>query len=322
MKFSIIVPVYNAAKTINRCADSILAQTFQDYEIIFINDGSTDKTQEMLNQLEKYDSRIKVVRQRNQGVSSARNHGIALSSGDYILFIDSDDWIDPHYLESFSRTNDCISKLKIGTIAVTNLENKLNYDIFTSINGKFLDIQKAFSEAGLLHNGFPFAKAYNRQIIIENNIKFKEDIAFKEDLIFFLDYSKFCKTIEFVDNARYYYIIHSNSLSTKTHTPATLLKTTKIIIKKSEIFNTVTQFYSYMDSYLRLCTEEIIYAVYCNNLTWKERKANLKELINLISSERHYPRNYKTDKILKLFFNEKSLYIYDMLKRIEHKFLR
>ena len=91
MKFSIIVPVYNAAKTINRCADSILAQTFQDYEIIFINDGSTDNSGYICDEWVKRDRRIRVYHQNNLGVSKTRNRGITLAKGEYIYFIDADD---------------------------------------------------------------------------------------------------------------------------------------------------------------------------------------------------------------------------------------
>lgn len=322
MKYSIIIPAYNAETTIVRCVESILNQTFSDFELIIINDGSTDQTCELLNQLKKEDSRIKIDHQKNKGASSARNRGINISTGDYIIFIDSDDWIDPNYLASFSSTPDLFDNLKIGAIAVTNLKDNIEYDLFSNKKNKILNIQSAFSEAGLLHNGFSCSKAYNRKIIIENNLRFKEDISFKEDLIFFLDYLKFCKTIEYIDTTRYHYIVHSNSLSTKKHNPISLLEITKIIIQKSKDFCIDLKSNTYRDSYLRLCTEEIINANYCNDLGKKERILNLKNLIDIISPERHHPQNYKTDKILNQFFNKKTLTVYDLLKRLECKFLR
>lgn len=322
MKYSIIIPVFNAEISIVRCIKSILYQTYTDFELIIIDDGSNDQTPLILDKLQNKDSRIKVLHQSNSGVSSARNNGLSISKGEYILFIDSDDWIDPNYLQSFSENPDYPDNLKIGAVSVDNTQNDVKYDLFTKYPDKIQPVTEAFADAGLLHNGFPWTKAYNRKIIVENNLRFNENISFKEDLIFFLDYLKFCKTIEYIDTTRYHYIVHSNSLSTKKHNPTSLLEITKIIIQKSKDFCIDLKSNTYRDSYLRLCTEEIINANYCNDLGKKERILNLKNLIDIISPERHHPQNYKTDKILNQFFNKKTLTVYDLLKRLECKFLR
>ena len=90
---SVLIPAYNAEKTINRCLDSILCQTFQDIELIIVNDGSTDNTLSILLNYAEKDKRIIIYNQPNQGVSAARNTGLRNASGDYILYVDSDDWI-------------------------------------------------------------------------------------------------------------------------------------------------------------------------------------------------------------------------------------
>ena len=96
---SILIPAYNAEKTINRCLDSILCQTFQDIELIIVNDGSTDSTLSILSNYAENDKRIIVYNQPNQGVSAARNTGLRNASGDYILYVDSDDWIEPNMIQ-------------------------------------------------------------------------------------------------------------------------------------------------------------------------------------------------------------------------------
>ena len=98
-KISIIVPVYNVEKYLNRCIDSILNQTFDDFELILIDDGSTDKSGEICDKYMKDDSRVKVIHQKNSGPSYARNMGLNLANGDYIGFVDSDDWIDVNMYE-------------------------------------------------------------------------------------------------------------------------------------------------------------------------------------------------------------------------------
>ena len=98
IKFSIIVPVYNVERYVERCIDSIVAQTYPAYEIICVNDGSTDGSLEVLQRLADGHPSIKIIDQANKGLGGARNSGVAQATGDYIWFIDSDDWIEPGML--------------------------------------------------------------------------------------------------------------------------------------------------------------------------------------------------------------------------------
>ena len=94
---SIIVPVYNTAEYLEQCIGSILSSSYQNLEIICVNDGSTDESENILNKMKKKDSRIKVVNTQNGGVSKARNIGLSMAQGEFISFVDSDDWIEPEY---------------------------------------------------------------------------------------------------------------------------------------------------------------------------------------------------------------------------------
>ena len=114
VKVSVIVPVYNVEKFINRCVDSILSQTFKDFELILINDGSKDKSLEII---EKYrvDKRVRIFTQKNQGPAVARNFGISVAKGSYIMFIDSDDYIDPDYIETYyNKIKNCHYDVVVG----------------------------------------------------------------------------------------------------------------------------------------------------------------------------------------------------------------
>lgn len=102
-KVSIIVPVYNVEKYLHRCVDSILLQTFTDFELLLIDDGSTDKSVDICDKYALKDSRIRVFHKKNGGVSSARNLGIKKSSGVYILFVDSDDYLSPSHLNNYIK---------------------------------------------------------------------------------------------------------------------------------------------------------------------------------------------------------------------------
>jgi len=99
MRFSIIVPVYNTERYLKKCIDSILIQKFSDFELILVDDGSEDGCGDMCDQYAEYDSRVRVIHKKNMGVSAARNDGLDKASGDYILFVDSDDWIENNCLE-------------------------------------------------------------------------------------------------------------------------------------------------------------------------------------------------------------------------------
>ena len=93
-KVSVIIPIYNAAEFLGECLDSVLAQTLTDIEVICVNDGSPDNSLEILREYEKKDSRIKIIDQKNQGAGAARNHGMSVARGEYLSFLDSDDFFD------------------------------------------------------------------------------------------------------------------------------------------------------------------------------------------------------------------------------------
>ena len=104
--YSIIVPVYNAEKTLRRCIDSILAQTYPNFELILVDDGSKDSSATIIDEYAAKDSRIIPIHQPNGGVSSARNAGLDNAYGDYVVFIDADDYITPPYLHEYQRNSE------------------------------------------------------------------------------------------------------------------------------------------------------------------------------------------------------------------------
>ena len=105
-KVSIIIPVYNSEKYISKCLDSVLNQTYKNIEILVINDGSKDNSIDILREYEKKDDRIVVIDKENEGVAKTRNQGIKKATGDYIMFIDNDDFIDEDYVETYLKNTD------------------------------------------------------------------------------------------------------------------------------------------------------------------------------------------------------------------------
>ena len=192
-KISVIVPVYNAESTIRRCVDSILAQTFTDFECLLIDDGSKDRSGEICDEYAEKDSRVRVFHKENGGVSSARNVGLDNATGEWIAFVDSDDWVGEMYLESFSGHLD--ADLMIGGfLRVKN--NEIVYDNYWDYlpDGLYLNFRHII-ESHLNHSAFsaPWAKLFRRKII--GKIRFDSNIFLGEDNLFIMMFLSFIESI-------------------------------------------------------------------------------------------------------------------------------
>lgn len=233
-KFSIIVPVYNVENYISQCIDSILQQTYSDFELIIIDDGSTDSSLQICHNYVDLDARVRVFHQDNSGVSAARNYGLGLSCGEWITFVDSDDWIEANYLANFVLdSDDC-------DIVVQGLEyydNRIN-SYFKRINIsecilKKPNIVKQVSDNRLLHLGYPVAKAY-RKSLINQGLRFCETISYHEDHIFVMDAFDKAQNIRLVNSVEYKYRYYHNSisLSSKRHSWENLNYSSDMMITK------------------------------------------------------------------------------------------
>ena len=140
-KISVIVPVYNAEKYLQRCIDSILNQTFPNFELLLIDDGSKDQSGEICDEYAKKDSRVKVFHKENGGVSSARNVGIDNAVGEYICFCDSDDWVEKTWLLSFFERM-CDNDMLITSFNIYENEKKVEFKSFVSLSDKRLIIKE------------------------------------------------------------------------------------------------------------------------------------------------------------------------------------
>lgn len=227
-KISIIVPIYNSEKSLNRCLDSIINQKYKNLDIVLVDDGSIDNSLYICKQYCDKDSRIQVLTQKNRGVSSARNSGIKASNGEYILFIDSDDYIDDNLIE------DAILQLR-----------KENSDIIfwgytkeiEKNNKQVLHVKNSFTEVGegvfeLFESGlfgYSWNKIFLKKIITDNEIYFLENEDLYEDQYFCCEYIRHVKKISISNDCGYHYVLNENSLSNK--------KRDNIIILQDKMFN-------------------------------------------------------------------------------------
>lgn len=211
-EISIIVPVFNAERYLENCITSLQKQSFQNYEILLVNDGSTDSSSEILHQAALSDKRLIVIDKINGGPSSARNVALKQSSGKYVMFCDCDDTVDPLWIETMYRgiIEHPDSMVCCGMNIVTENGKHLHKNSFDS--GLFSkDEYYRFFKNGL--TGSCSNKIFRSDIIKRNNILFNENLKQGEDVIFNLDYLKQCTSIFSINDALYNYHRYSSEIT-------------------------------------------------------------------------------------------------------------
>ncbi|MDP2452525.1 MULTISPECIES: glycosyltransferase family 2 protein [unclassified Kaistella] len=198
---TVIIPVYNAERYLHQCVNSILEQTFTDFQLLLINDGSSDKSPEICDEYATVDNRVTVFHQVNAGVSAARNVGLLHAKGKWITFVDSDDWISENYFDILSKFSD-LDWIILSTDRVNR--NKINKGLHFEEN---IYIQNSFLDEFTLYPHFPgpCGKFYRSEIIKGNKVQFNNKIHFGEDALFNICYLKFTQKIVTAANPRYYY---------------------------------------------------------------------------------------------------------------------
>ena len=213
MRVSVIIPAYNAENTLGECLDSLLAQDYDNYEIIVVDDGSEDNTQGVA---ESYGSeKIVCVRQSNGGVSAARNAGIALARGEYVIFCDADDCVSPHYVRTLMDNADG-DWLVVG--AVTESRELLDCEDTETASATFRYLDAPESFVDLLKKFYiqgPYCKAFKKSLIQRYGMRFSHDMNYAEDVKFSMEYLYHVKTIRVVNWFLYFYN-KSNSFLSRT----------------------------------------------------------------------------------------------------------
>ena len=207
-QISVIVPVYKAEAYLHRCIDSLLAQTFSDFELLLIDDGSPDLSGRICDEYAAQDTRIKVIHKQNGGVGSARQCGLDNATGEYTIHTDPDDWVEPNMLETLYQK--AVSENADIVICDYVLEYA-NQSVLQSFNLANTDSHFLLNELvkGKLHGGL-WNKLVRRSIIINNNINFTPGLNICEDLIFCIKLMQANVRVCYVKEALYHYDKHSN----------------------------------------------------------------------------------------------------------------
>lgn len=235
---SVIVPVYNVAEFLEGCLESILAQTYRDYEVICVNDGSTDASGEIAEQYAEKDKRIRVIHQENKGLSAARNTGLKAARGTFISFLDSDDYIHPQFLEYMLFV---IEREKTDIVACTLVHSKEKYQplphsftpsdiIVTRLNETFYNF---LNRKDMVSN--VCVKLYRRSVI--DSLRFIEGIYF-EDVPFTIATMHQAHSIALTNMPFYYYYRNMNSIMRSSFN---LKKVLSYVVVIREIYQYVQQ---------------------------------------------------------------------------------
>ena len=303
-KISIIIPVYNAEKYIEKCLYSIKKQTYSNYEIIIVDDGSKDNSLKMCKKFKNENKNIilKIFTQKNEGPSSARNRGIANAKGDYITFVDSDDYLEENLLEALLN---CCKK---DTMIRSNYKTFKNNKIFNNKTERGKILVGDFIEK-ILANSFPgcvWGCLFETKII--KKMKFSSELHFMEDTLFLVEYLNNIKYVKFVEANYYYCLSNNNSITLSSDN---ILNNIKSFNKSLDEINLITK-----NSYEKLIDNKKIILIekeLAKVSKFKELKMiiNNQDFINIINKIRKDYINSKIYSILlSMYLNEKILLIY------------
>lgn len=300
MLFSIIIPVYNAESTLRRCLDSIVNRSFSDYELLLINDGSTDGSDAICREYAYKYKQIRYFSKENGGVSSARNIGLEQSHGEYILFVDSDDYVSENYFAAVSKamynTPDLLMfgcrKFGVNTSERDTGTFYENTEIGTAERISSAMRQYLFSSL--------WNKAFKRQLIEQNNLRFENDLSIGEDQTFIFTYAMHIKSIASIEDHLYNVDISGeNSLSRKARPYLTeqLMEVNRRMYAAYRSAEHSAEAASYYEAALSWVTYRSAYSCFKELLKFdyskQQRRQEIKNICKLYRAEVIKPRGWK-----------------------------
>lgn len=310
---SVIIPIYNVEKYLKKCIDSVLEQTYTDLQIILVDDGSPDNCGKICDEYKAKDSRVEVIHKENGGLGLARNSGMEIVRGEYLLFVDSDDWIDKNHIEIIV---DAAEKGNYDVVlfgykkcsndgAVLNKSKFIKLGSYDNVIGDILFpiIAPADSEPkdDVLPIGSCF-KLHKVQIIKDNNLKFiNEKECISEDMFFNIDYLSNCKNALILETYGYNYRVNPNSIS-NAYSPKRTDRTFIFYKKLSERLKGDLRFEPYIEHRVQRCylgkCRTALRMIEASSLTKKEKIHEVSRFLNnecTVSALKEFPiENYRS----------------------------
>ena len=302
MKISIITPVYNVEKYICRCIESVINQSYNDYELILIDDGSLDDSGKICDAYSKNNYNIHTLHQKNCGPGKSRNAGLARATGDYVIFLDSDDFICNNTLEILSKCakeNNYPDAILFDYFMGTEESNVRRSTITGAAEG-FVDVKYAI----LNSSGGSCCKMYKRETIKKNSINFP-DLPRKEDFVFNKVALSYCDTVFYIKLHMYFYfnnansIMHTTAFSEDNQQSAFAILNEKISLRYKELVN-LLKINNYLISALQ--------SIFINGNNIRQIKSFISEF------EKDLPNWYKKSKEINLT-KETNIYLFLLQKK-------
>lgn len=214
-RFSVIVPIYNTETYLDKCLDSVIGQSYDDYEVVCVDDGSTDGSADILQRYAAQEPRIRIIRQENHGIGSARNTGLRAAKGDYILFLDSDDWLEADTLQTLVCHTDGNDMVCFGGRRYFNQEQQ--YEASDPMVAEATTTGwDYYCHHALESRRFAFVcvvlRCYRRQFLLDNGLRFRPGI-YHEDNLFTPQACYYAKNVTVIPDALYVYRIRSGSIT-------------------------------------------------------------------------------------------------------------
>lgn len=317
MKVSIIIPVYNVEKYIEKCLNSLVNQTLKDIEIIIINDGSSDKSEEIIKRyLKEYSDIIKYYKTKNGGQGAARNYGLKKARGKYIMFVDADDFIESTMAESLY--NKAIKEDSDIVICGDNIISEKDYNIIKK-ESCYSYSKKEDTLNFIFGNMAVWNKIYKKDIIAKNNIKFREHVWY-EDLDFTYKIFLHSSKVSYVDKFLYNYLLREGSTMNNQNIERNLelCKSFDEIIQYCESKNLYDDNYEKIEF---LCLYHIYICGIVRVIRTKCSNKNKRKIINELKSyTKNHFTNIKKNQYIKYLDNNKKI-IYFLIKYKQYKII-
>lgn len=294
VKVSIIIPLYNKVQYIEKCIKSVVNQTLKDIEIIVVNDGSTDGSEIIVEKLMQHDCRIKLFSKENGGLSSARNYGIDKANGEYLIFLDGDDYVEYNMYEllyDWSIKNNLDVNMCSYVFEYhnrTEMDNRLedlDKKIFKRDESEYLVKQVLLMN---IDTGVCI-KLFKRNFLLKNKLKFDENLLLHEDYPFVINAYEVAEKVSFMDKKMYHYVMQDNSSMSRDYNDSRL---NKLIMVYKTIFDKTNELSikKYVDIWFLKNTEYLLNSLYnhCNN--FNQLRYSIKKI-------------FSNDEMKKIIFN-------------------
>lgn len=324
-KISVIIPVFNSENTIGRCIDSVLQQNFPDFEVILIDDGSIDSSSRICDEYARIDTRIRVFHKPNGGVSSARNMGLDNACGEWVTFIDSDDWLSPNFMKNIGKYMDVTDGLIIGghRNIFADGQEKRTRGPHTIVSSETFD--KEYHNLSLHGRTSPWGKLFRRKLIDGLNLRFDERLKIGEDAVFLFSFIMHLDSFRVVPTCDYYYNFETEgSLTKKIYNIAEELYTQKRI---NNIHSQLRSRFQIKSEQTKKCMSwiegyyigRVINALYNTDTLVRKQRIGILKQQNIKCYIENLQASRLKEKILFGLLNVRAFFLFDLIRIINQK---